>query len=138
MKKVFSILVALLILLSGLHLTLATHICGGQVAAVKIFFSGEKATCGMENPMQSCPEHNRIASNCCHDKIAYFTVDNNYNASTFQVLDVVKKISQVFTFPVNIFSASLIYPITSDANVSPPDKKIANAVSLADICVFRI
>ncbi len=138
MKKAVSILFAALILISGMHLSIATHICGGEVAAVKWSFSSKKADCGMETSKSGCPAHNGIASNCCHNQIAYFTVDNNYKPSTFQVKDVVKKVSQVFAVPVNVFSTSLIYPVSSYANVSPPDKSIANAVSLADICVFRI
>jgi hypothetical protein len=138
MKKVFSILFAALILVSGMHLSIATHICGGKVAAVKWSVSGQKATCGMENTKQTCPSHNGIQSNCCHNKIAFFTVDNNYNSSTFLVKDIVKVVDHIFAIPVNLATNTTLASISLYTNVSPPDKSIANAVSLVDICVFRI
>ncbi len=138
MKKGLAILFALLILLSGIHFSVARHICGGQLAAVKWSFSGQNATCGMENTNQSCPSHNGIQSNCCHNKIFFFSVDNNYNSSTFLLKDVIKVVDQIFAIPVNLATNSLLASISFYTNISPPDKKIANAVSLADICIFRI
>ena len=138
MKKVFSILFATIILVSGMHLSIAEHICGGKVAAVKWSFSGEKAGCGMEKAKGTCQSHSGIASNCCKNKIYYFSVDNNFNPSGFLVKDITKKVSQVFTVPVSLLPHSYIVSYSSFTNVSPPDKTIANAVSLVDICVFRI
>lgn len=137
MKKLFSISFAFLILLSGLHLSIATHICGGEIAAVKWSFSGEKATCGMENPKQTCPEHKGIYSNCCHNEIVNYTVDNNYNPSSFQIKEVSKTLLQVFSIPVNS-SLPFIASNSFYTDVSPRDNSLTSAVSLADICVFRI
>jgi len=138
MKKVFSILFASIILVSGMHLSIAEHICGGKVAAVKWSFSGDKASCGMEKAEGTCNSQNVNTSNCCKNKIAYFSVDNNYSPSTFQVKDVIKKISQVFAIPVSMLPHLTIVSHSSFANISPPDKSIGNAVSLSEICVFRI
>jgi hypothetical protein len=137
MKKVFSILFASVILISGMHLSIAKHICGGEVVAVKWSFSGEKATCGMENPKETCPVHNGIASNCCRNEFAFYAVDNNYCPFSFQIKDITKKLSKIFLVPVNLLFYSTAFPLSSYEIVWPPDKIFARAVSLADICVFR-
>lgn len=138
MKKLFSISFALLIFLSGMHFSIATHICGGEVAAVKWSFSGEKATCGMETPIQTCPLHNSIASNCCQNKISVYTVDNNYNPSTFQIKEVTENLLQVFNIPVSLSLYSFIATSSLSNNIIPPDIALTSAVSLANICIFRI
>ncbi len=138
MKKGISIVFATIILISGMHLSIAEHFCGGNKVAVKWSFYGEKAGCGMEKNQNTCPVSNGISSNCCKNEIAYFSVDSNYNLAVFQINDITKKIVQVFTAPVNLFPYSYIASLSSFAKVSPPDKPWANAVSLAYICVFRI
>lgn len=137
MKKIFSILVAGLILLSGMNLSFARHICGGEVVAVNWSFTGEKAGCDMENEMNGCPLHNEISSNCCQNEIAFFAVDNNYSPSSFQIEELIKKISP-FALSAYLIPSVVLLPSFVNTNVSPPDKTIANAVCLADICVFRI
>jgi hypothetical protein len=138
MKKLFAISFAFLILLSGMHLSIATHICGGEVAAVKWSFSGEKATCGMEGAKQKCPSHNGIASNCCQNQIIVYSVDNNYNPSSLQIKEVTKNLLQVFDIPVSISLNSFIASSSIRNNVIPPNIVLTSAVSLADICIFRI
>lgn len=138
MKKLFSISVALLILISGMHLTLSSHFCGGEIAAVKFSISGEIATCGMETSKQTCPADKSIASNCCHNEVVVYAIDNNYNPSSLQIKEVTQTLLQVFYIPVsfsiNQFQTS--NPVCSI--VSPPGNVLASAVSLSDICIFRI
>jgi hypothetical protein len=138
MKKLFSISFALLILLSGMHLSIATHLCGNEVAAVKWSFSGKEATCGMETSDNTCPENKTLASNCCHNEISQYTVDANYVPSFVHGKEVKNTLLQVFFIPVSFASASFVSPYSICANVSPPGPLIASHVSLADICVFRI
>lgn len=138
MKKLLSISFAFFILLSGMHLSIATHICGGQVAAVKWSFSGEKATCGMEGAKQLCPAHNGIASNCCHNKLSVYTTDNNYNPSSFQIKEVTISLLQVFDVPVSFSINSTIAANSLRNNVVPRNIALTSAVSLEEICIFRI
>lgn len=138
MKKLFSISFALLILLSGMHLSFATHICGKEIAAVKWSFSGKEASCGMENNDKTCPENKTIASNCCHNEISNYTVDANYVPSFVHVKEVKNTLLQVFFIPASFSSTSFIAQHSVDKNVSPPGLSMASNVSLADICVFRI
>lgn len=138
MRKFFSISLVLLVLISGMHLSFATHICGGEVAAVKWSFSDEKATCGMENPKQTCPAKNSIDQDCCHNEIANFTVDNNYSPSAFQIEDITKNLLQIFFVPVTLSFHSLTVANSFYTDVSPHHKLLTSAVSLVEICVFRV
>ena len=53
MKKGVSILMALMLILAGLHLSVSSHFCCGKLATVKLTFTGEKAGCGMEDEADS-------------------------------------------------------------------------------------
>lgn len=139
MKKAFSIVLAILILFSGLHISLATHICGGKIAALKWSVTGEKATCGMESTQNSRPTHDdAIGSNCCQNKIAVYTVDNNYNPSTFQIKKAVTNLLQIFFIPISLSLPSFNPSSSLYTNISPRDKLQISAVSLENICIFRI
>ncbi|HEX2934444.1 MAG TPA: hypothetical protein VHO72_03755 [Bacteroidales bacterium] len=138
MKKVLSIVFAGLILITGMHLSIAAHFCGGELASVKLSFKGQEATCGME-VVSTCPVHKELAaSSCCKNRISYYTVDNNYSPSSFQTNEVIKKsvhfVASTFVNPRH--SISLISHTST--NISPPELAISNAVKLPDICVFRI
>jgi hypothetical protein len=138
MKKIFAILFASLIILTGMHFSIAEHICSGTVASVKWSFSGQVATCGMEKPVKKDRSQNGFSSNCCQNKISFLKVDKNYNPTSFQIKEVLKQTLQTHSSPVNnlYHPANLLY--TSIKYSSPPDKLSASVVSLADICVFRI
>jgi hypothetical protein len=138
MKKLISISFAFLILLSGMHLSIATHFCEGKVEAMKWSFTGVKATCEMENTNQNCPIHNGVSSNCCHNEISFLTVDNNYNTSSFKVKDLIKSFKQVSNVPINISFNSFNTSNSNQNNVFPPGFSLTRTVSLAKICIFRI
>ena len=139
MKKFLSISFAFLILLSGMHFTIATHYCGGEIAASKVSFSGELASCGMEGAHDQCPSTgSHIGSNCCKDKVSVFAVDNNYTPSISEFKVFAQPVIPVFDIPVsfqidNISALNLIC-----TNLSPPGSFQVSDVSLPAICVFRI
>jgi len=139
MKKLITIPLALLILISGMHFTVATHYCGGKIAATKISFSGKVASCGMIHDMNSgAATETSLASKCCENEISVYTIDNNYSPSAFNMKEITQNILQVLYIPQG-FSFYSNYPsFTNSTNESPPDCYLANAVSMADICVFRI
>ncbi|MEI6755133.1 MAG: hypothetical protein WCK78_18475 [Paludibacter sp.] len=139
MKKLFSIFFAALILLSGMHLSLATHYCGGEVSAVKVSFTHEKAACGMCEAEQTSPTGKTISNeSCCKDEMSFYAVDNNYSPSTLQINHTANLLLQVFDIPRTIGIQFLHTNSATNANVQPPGNYIASAVSLPDICVFRI
>lgn len=138
MKKLFSILLAGMFLLSGMHLSMATHICGGELAAVQWSFSSEKAGCGMESENRSDPAEKSCHSDCCQDQITVCIVDTNYNLSTIQVNKPINQLLQVFNIPVGDGHKQLLSNVSAITNVQPPGSFLPTAVSLPDICVFRI
>ena len=138
MKKASSILFAVLIVLSGMHLSIAAHYCGGELSAVKWSFSSKIATCGMETSVNDCASHGIISSNCCHNKVSVYSVDKNYNPSTLQINTYTEKLLQIFEVPASLSFQSLSLTNQLSANVSPPGQYLTSAVSLADICTFRI
>ena len=121
-----------------MNLSIATHFCHGQVAAVKWSFSGKIAVCGMEKTKLVNHERNIYTSNCCHNKVAFLKVDKNYSPATFQIKNITKNILKVFYVPLSLSYNSLIASNSVHTNISPPDNFFASAVSLADVCVFRI
>jgi hypothetical protein len=139
MKRLLSIAIAVLILLSGMHFSISTHFCGGEVAAVKWSFSGKIASCGMKSLTSiNHSGHKSISANCCHNKVTYFKVDNNYSPSKFQIKNVSKNILEVFNVPASYSNYPLIAANSIQINFSPPYNSLVSAVSLPDVCVFRI
>ncbi len=138
MKKILSISFALLIVLSGMHFNLATHFCEGKIAAVKVSFTGESASCGMENDKDYLLTGIHIEKHCCDNQDSVFAVDNNYSPSFSEFKAFSQTVLQVFDIPENIAINSLTAFDYSNINFSPPDNLLANAVSLPKICVFRI
>ena len=128
-----------MILLSGMHLSIASHFCGGQLAAVKWSVLDEKAGCGMEmvKPVQST-QKSVEAESCCKDEMTFYTVDTNYNPSTIQTHEPEHHLLQVFYIPL---SSGIQFRNTShstNTHVQPPGIYLASAVNLPDICVFLI
>ncbi len=128
-----------MILLSGMHLSLATHLCGGEISQVKFSFTHENATCGMCEKEQVPSETTTISTEgCCKDQMSFYAVDTNYNPSSTQINEPVNHLLQVFDIPKVIGILFNHTNSTSNTFVQPPGNYIASAVSLPDICVFRI
>lgn len=122
-----------------LHLTIATHYCGGHFAASNISATGKLATCGMEDPQNGVPLPGKyLSKHCCEDVIVSISTDNNYITSFFSVPDTFQ-----FAFQPSVFTTvssndlarifKLQYP-----DKSPPGVLMSTKVDLSGICVFRI
>ena len=139
MKKLLSISFAFLILLSGMHFTIATHYCGGEIAASKVSVSGELATCGMEGLIDQCSMPGKhIGSHCCDNKVLVFAVENNYTPSFSEFKAFSQHLLQVFIIPASFQINSLSALNLICTNVSPPGNFMVSDVSLPKICVFLI
>ncbi|HLP04461.1 MAG TPA: hypothetical protein VK152_03430 [Paludibacter sp.] len=139
MKKPFSILFAMLIILSGMHLSLATHLCGGEISAVKFSISDEKASCGMCATGQTVPAGKSFENeSCCKDEMSFLAVDTNYSPSTLQINHIANQLLQAFDIPKTIGIQFVHTNSATNTNVQPPGTFIASAVSLPGICVFLI
>jgi hypothetical protein len=138
MKKFFTIPFVVLILLAGMHITVASHFCGGKLAATKVSVTGSLASCGMTHNVNSkASSEITLSSNCCQDETSVYKVDESFSTSEFHFKNSAQNLLLEFytpsghTFHSNPFTFILY-------NTSPPGDHLANAVSMADICVFRI
>jgi len=139
MKKFISISLTFLLLAALFHFSIATHYCGGTIAATKISLSGKLASCGMENDKYRTPLPGMyFVSHCCENHIAYCGVTNNYHPTFSYVPEVYRDHFKILNISegLTLQPAALINPICT--NVSPPGESVSNQVDLSDICVFRI
>ncbi len=138
-KKLLSIFFAFLILLSGMHFSIATHYCGGELADSKASFSGGLASCGMECPVGQCSNPGyHLDSNCCQNKVSAFSVDHNFAPSFSGFSAIVQNIHLVFIESAKIQDYSFAEFNILSTYIIPPGNKLANEVSLPEICIFRI
>ena len=138
MKKAFAILFASLVLISGMHLSVASHFCCGELAAVKCSFTGEKATCGMEDHQTNCPSNGVIQSNCCKNQVATCKSDNNYFPTSTEAKEI-KSVAAPVINALPIFLHTLpVLTETYYSMVGPPVLSPFNAVDRSFICVFII
>jgi hypothetical protein len=70
--------------------------------------------------------------------MSFYVVDSNYNPSTLQINYNANQQLHVFDIPKTIGIQPNHTNSSSHTNVHPPGNYIASAVSLPDICVFRI
>jgi len=139
MKKLLSISIAFIMLISGLQLTVSRHYCGGELADSKVSVWGHVASCGMETATDDCTQPgNHVKSSCCNNKVSVYEVDHNYSPSFTEFKAFAQTVLQVFVIPENITFHSLTSFSNLYTDVSPPGFLPANAVSLPKICVFRI
>jgi len=139
MKKLFSISIALIMLLSGMQLTISRHYCGGELADAKVSLIGHLASCGMETATDECTQPgNHLKSSCCNNQVSVYAVDHNYSPSFTEFNAFAQTVLQVFPIPENISFHSLTALNQTITYVSPPGFIPANGVSLPKICVFRI
>lgn len=138
MKTGFSILFALLILGSGMHFSIATHFCGGEVSSKKISVTGSVASCGMETNNESdCPSSASYNSNCCKNQIETYSINTNYENVVYKITQVAKSLENEFYIPLSItFNQTSLF--TTNNGDPPPVSPPAGSVDLAQIRVFRI
>ena len=139
MKKWGSIVLLLLMLTALLHISVATHYCGGNLAAIKVSLSGKLASCGMESSEKELPlPGNNFTNHCCDDIVTFFGIDSNYTPLFLFVSETFQNNFQVFATPVAlpVNSCTNLIPIYS--YLSPPGALISTDVDLSNICVFRI
>jgi len=139
MKKFISISLTLLLLTALFHFSIATHYCGGTIAATKISLSGKLASCGMANDEVSTPlSGTYFVSHCCENHLTYCSVTNNYQPTFSYVPKVYCDHFKILSIPEGstLQSAALVNPICT--NVSPPGESVSSHVDLSDICVYRI
>ena len=129
----------ILVLLTGIHLSISSHFCRGQLVAVKISVVGKDASCGMECEVSSSfPSSTFFKSHCCTNDLTTLSVDSNYSPSFYKSIDISQKVIQIFGISLTEIVKELAFTHYPHPNLSPPGIFQTNTVELADICVFRI
>jgi hypothetical protein len=139
MKKAISVSLSLVMLTTVLHFSVATHLCGGTIAASKISFSGTLASCGMETDQQDLtPPGSKIVSHCCENVLVFYGINNIYLPEFSFVPESYQQNFQVFILSSDLNFCLVASKIQFSGNVSPPGAPASNSVDLSSICVFRI
>ena len=139
MRKATSISLIILMIAAMLHVSLATHYCGGKDVASIISLSGKLANCGMEGLQKELPPSgSSFTKHCCDDVVSYYGTDINYVPSFNIVSESFQYNFQVFTLPVQLSSNSFTGFISFYTDVIPPGVLMSTNVDLSSICVFRI
>jgi hypothetical protein len=138
MKRILSISLAILLLTSGMHMTMASHFCGGMLAQVKWSMDRELASCGMEGEAEHQPKGITLHEACCNDVVSTYTTDSQYQVQSLELKKITPVVLACFTVPqCHLFKsqhpADYLY-----THVFPPGEKVPNQVFLEDICVFLI
>lgn len=138
MKNILTILLAFFILLSGMQLSVARHFCGGELANVKLSFTGVADACGMESDVTACDAHEIATSGCCKNEFTKLTVDNYFGASSIQMKEVTQPVTVLLFLPIIQSLYSVDSEIQAFIDVGTQANHIVHEVSLPKICVFRI
>jgi hypothetical protein len=137
MKRGLSILIAAILLASGMHISIDRHYCGGTLADVKISVTGKLASCGMEEAEPECSNHPVFDQKCCEDQISYFSTSSNYFPECFSIIHPVSG-KEIMLFQTD----NPISVISSDTNsyfrVFPPGENFRSGLTQPEMCVFRI
>lgn len=139
MKKILSIAVAFLMMLSGLQITISRHYCGGKLAETKVSAIGHLASCGMEGKNDECHQPgDHIKSHCCDSQVSVYALDHDFAPSISELSTVEQPVLQLIFLPkIQNLNAQVAYErIYTD--VSPPTCWLVSDVNLSDIRVFRI
>lgn len=125
MKKLISIFLSMLLLVSSSGMAYARHLCGGMEINAEITFGEKHLSCGMdkevENSSDCCGDSEVFEENhCCENLIAKVQTDDNFTkaSSDLEASKIFNAISaQIFVLDVS----KIIAPKTiSFAEYNPP------------------
>jgi len=137
MKKVFHIIGAIVILASGLNVSIDHHYCGGTLAGTKLSLTGELASCGMEDKARDCSGEPSIENRCCEDQVTHISLNSKYYPEYFKLANrFAGKIIQAVPVCNIPFICPDVTRITSWT--LPPGERIKADITQSGICVFRI
>jgi hypothetical protein len=137
MKRALAILVTLILVASGMHISIDRHYCGGTLADVKISVTGKLATCGMEQAESDCGNSPVFDQKCCEDQLSSIITCNNYCPEYFRITHQISEKEIILSKEVCFISCNLYNPETEN-RVLPPGDNPGKRQRQSDICVFRI
>lgn len=139
MRKGFSIVFAFIMMLSGARVTIATHFCGGHIAAKTVSLTGKLASCGMENGEGLCSStESSIKSHCCEDHIRCLCLPDNFTPGENAGADFFPDVTLISFLPVVQVHFSSENSSCNFTDTGPPGPFSPTSVKLMSICTFRI
>ena len=130
---------AVLVLMTGIHLSLSSHFCSGQLTGVKFSITGKSSSCGMEREMSlPLPASKSFKTHCCTNELTTLSVDSNYSPSFTKSLNFYQKVLNNLSFPLTENLRHFVFTQYSYPILSPPGISQYNTVELEKICVFLI
>lgn len=83
MKKIFSVILSLVILFISMGFTVSSHICGGKRVETVLNIGITDVSCGMENTSKNkCADEKQMNSNCCQDEFQAIQLNDSYTKIT--------------------------------------------------------
>ena len=138
MKTIGAISLIVLLLFTGIRVSVATHYCCGHVAGTKVSLTGAQATCGMENEEAPVSHQEIISTHCCDNVMSSYSFSNNYFPTFYNYDNFDAKAVISFIVPSDVISFAEPVIIISNRDGSPPGNQFPDDVLLSSICVFRI
>lgn len=139
MRRIVSILMVFMMLLSVINLSVVSHFCQGEIKDVSISVVEQSPlSCGMEDLSAASASGPIFKKQCCENESSSLKVDSNYSPSYSKSLDVFQK--EIHHSGILFSEAFRLVVLTSKTihSLSPPDIVPIRSVEQADICVFRI
>ncbi|MGC8824759.1 MAG: HYC_CC_PP family protein [Bacteroidales bacterium] len=136
MRKIVSIVLLILMLLSSGGFTIARHVCSSAGVFVKIGLLGTTADCGMKSVPSSCPSHKAVDNPaCCKDTVQTLRVDIFTLQPHLQLPKCNVSIPLLTIYPIILF---ILQPFNSAIYTNERASLFLHvAERLAVICVFR-
>ncbi|NQX97049.1 MAG: hypothetical protein HRT73_04100 [Flavobacteriales bacterium] len=78
MKKIFSFILSLVILVTSMGFTISSHICGGHKVKSVINIGITDVSCGMEKKKSDCETKSQMKDDCCQDEFQLIQNDEDY------------------------------------------------------------
>ena len=143
MKKVFSISLLLLFLLSTANLNIIRHFCGGRLAEVKLVILNGNVSCGMDSENARCKPSGTPCNssegvskkNCCENELTQISITDDYKPASDSELTNLQ--SLIIAFHSNNIFTQLQGHVTPIRNYKTPPDDI-HSVSLSFIRVFLV
>ena len=137
MKRAAASILALILILSGMHLTLATHLCGGQRIGATVTFGATAQSC-CKKERSDISTGLQLQRTCCDNHLSTWSVDTSYYPTPNGLLktNLTSLPFYVYAYPTALWKVACT-PILHSV-IHPPGRLSFNAVELPRIGVFRI
>jgi hypothetical protein len=137
MKTILFIPLLIVILFSGINVTLSSHYCGGSLVANKVSVSGGIATCGMEQTNSKAIDYVSFGRKCCEDHILILMLSNSCFPDYLQLIKPLHG-KKVIYFQSTLLSECQLFNSSSPANLFPPGENFTSRLNQPYLSVLRI